>query len=45
MKEQKNKTKKEIQIKNWQKENKKAIKKYNKRVFKNGFFSDGSRFF
>lgn len=45
MKEEKNKTKKENQIKNWQKENKKAIEKYNKRVFRNGLFSDGLRFF
>ena len=33
-------TKQSKQIKNWLKENKKAIAEFNKRVSKNGLFSD-----
>lgn len=32
-------------VKNWEKENKKAIDSYNQRVRKNGLFSDGLRQF
>ena len=32
-------------IKNWQKENKKAIDSYNQRIKENGLFSDGLRNF
>lgn len=32
-------------VKNWEKENKEAVDLYNKRVKKNGLFSDGLRQF
>lgn len=36
---------KEAEIKKWEEENKIAIEEYNKRVSKNGLFSDGLRSF
>ena len=32
-------------VKNWEKENKKAIDSYNQRISENGLFSDGLRSF
>lgn len=36
---------KQEEIKNWEKENQKAIESYNERIAKNGVFSDGLRSF
>lgn len=36
---------KQHEIQNWEKENKKAIEHYNKRISENGAFSDGLRSF
>jgi post-segregation antitoxin (ccd killing protein) len=34
-----------LKVKNWEKENQKAINSYNERIKKNGLFSDGLRQF